>query len=211
MTTKPIWPVRNIYNYASVVQLHQEWPSTNTHQRMWCVKSLVASIKEVVNISFPAYESLYFTDAPIDSISRIDLVEGFFCIGPHCGAPAWSWNPLELPSCDERMSNRGPCRSITTYQFIPLIIPVLELLRDCSMAVLVLQVNWGGTLASPKSWAPSTNSISEGTFKSIFACGLIKARNEVIKKIVKSPIVQDISLLGLPGSCPFVLSQVDGH
>jgi len=95
--------------HVSGVQLHQKWPSMNSHQHMLCVKSLVTLVKESANLSFPAYGSLYFADAPIDPTSRIGFVEGF-CIGPHCGAPVWPCGPLELASYDKRVSNRGPCK-----------------------------------------------------------------------------------------------------
>jgi hypothetical protein len=97
--------------HVSGVRLHRKWPSMNTHQHMLCVKSLAKLVQEMANLSFSAYRSLYFSDAPIDPTSRIDFVEGF-CIGPHRGAPAWPHTPDELHSHGERMPYRGPCEFI---------------------------------------------------------------------------------------------------
>lgn len=45
----------------------------------------------MVDITFPAYGSLYFADAPLESASKKTLSQGF-CIGPHCRAMYWDCN-----------------------------------------------------------------------------------------------------------------------
>jgi hypothetical protein len=102
-----------IMEHFSGVQLHGKWPSMSTHQHMLYVKSLAGLVKEMVNLKFPAYGSLYFADAPIDPTSKIDFIEGF-CVGPYCGAPVWPCSPVELRSYDERMSHWGPCKLTAT-------------------------------------------------------------------------------------------------
>ncbi len=50
-----------------------------------------------VGIELPAYGSLYFADAPLDSASTLPLAQGF-CMGPHCLPPNLPPPPLIAPS-----------------------------------------------------------------------------------------------------------------
>ena len=44
------------------VSLHERWPTMNTHQKMLCVKALGMLVREMANLTFPAYGSIYFVD-----------------------------------------------------------------------------------------------------------------------------------------------------
>ena len=49
-------------------------------------KRVIELCPGAVEIEFPAYGSLYFADAPLDSASTLPLARDF-CIGPHCLPP----------------------------------------------------------------------------------------------------------------------------
>jgi hypothetical protein len=86
--SNPIGTEYIIMEHVSGVQLHQKWGTMNTLQQMLCVKSAATMLKEMAKLQFPAYGSLYFTDAPISPSLKLDLSNGF-CIGPHCGSLYW--------------------------------------------------------------------------------------------------------------------------
>ncbi|KAI9838643.1 MAG: hypothetical protein M1819_004957 [Sarea resinae] len=62
-------------------------------------------------LSFPAYGSLYFADAPIDPGLKIFFDEEY-CIGPHCGSVFSNCNPGEPDLYGGPSPNRGPCKPI---------------------------------------------------------------------------------------------------
>jgi hypothetical protein len=53
-----------IMEHAAGVQLHQKWPIMSGEQQISCIDAIYRKAKEVVDIEFPAYGSLYFVDAP---------------------------------------------------------------------------------------------------------------------------------------------------
>lgn len=93
------------------VQLHGKWPSMTPHQHMLCIKNVTFMLAEMAKLPFPAYGSLYFDDAPIESGSRIEFVEGF-CIGPHVGTEYWDCNAGEYRFYERTRPNKGPCKLI---------------------------------------------------------------------------------------------------
>ncbi|PWY71677.1 hypothetical protein BO70DRAFT_414391, partial [Aspergillus heteromorphus CBS 117.55] len=75
-------------------------------------------VKNLAALDFPAYGSLYFADAPIDSSLKIPFEHGQgFCVGPNCSPVFWNRNPgeLELYGDGDSSSNCGPWEDLTEY------------------------------------------------------------------------------------------------
>jgi hypothetical protein len=68
-------------------------------------------VKEMSELEFPAYGSLYVSDAPfLDHKERTKLGQDpRYCIGPHCGARYWDCNVGEPRYYEFAQPNRGPC------------------------------------------------------------------------------------------------------
>lgn len=94
--------------YATGVQLHQRWPSMAGNQQVKCIEAIYQKMKEMADINFPAYGSLYFVDSALESASKRTLDERF-CIGPHCGAAYWDSRVGESRYYHNTKSNQGPC------------------------------------------------------------------------------------------------------
>ena len=83
------------------------------HQRMLCVKSLGMYAKDMANLSFPAYGSIYFENSPtLSGLLTIKLGESF-CLGPNCTPAFWDFSAGETKTDGKGVLNRGPCK---TYQ-----------------------------------------------------------------------------------------------
>lgn len=93
--------------HAPGVQLHSVWPRMDTEQHMLTVKALAKLIQSMATLSFPAYASMYFADAPIEQTLKVPF--GDFCIRPHCGWEYWNCTLGETRYYDQRKPNRGPC------------------------------------------------------------------------------------------------------
>lgn len=76
--SNPVGTEYIIQEHVMGVQLHQIWPKMNTEQHMLCTKSLSMAIKKMASLDFPAYGSLYFSDAPIDSDLTIPFEQGYY-------------------------------------------------------------------------------------------------------------------------------------
>ncbi|KAM3452453.1 hypothetical protein MY3296_004477 [Beauveria thailandica] len=83
-------------------------------QHMRCTKTLSLVMKKLASLNFPAYGSLYFSDAPIESNLKIPLDHGF-CIGPNCNSVFWNRNPGELELYGGPSPNCGPWENLTSY------------------------------------------------------------------------------------------------
>jgi hypothetical protein len=98
-----------IMEHAAGVQLHQRWPTMAGDQKIRCINAIYQKVKEMVEIKFPAYGSLYFADAPLDATSKQTLNPGL-CIGPHCGTIYWNCNVGEPRYYHNTRPNQGPCK-----------------------------------------------------------------------------------------------------
>lgn len=49
-----------------------------------CVEAICQKLKELADLSFPAYGSLYFANTPYLTVPKLSS-NPEFCIGPHCG------------------------------------------------------------------------------------------------------------------------------
>lgn len=103
-----------IQEHVAGVQLHQKWHKMNPEQHMLCTKALSLTMKKIASLDFPAYGSLYFSDAPLDSCLKIPFEQGF-CVGPHCSPVFWNRNPGEHELYGGPSSDCGPWRDLTSY------------------------------------------------------------------------------------------------
>ncbi|KAJ5326654.1 uncharacterized protein N7506_009756 [Penicillium brevicompactum] len=86
----------------------------NPEQHMLCTKALSLTMKKMASLDFPAYGSLYFSDAPQDSDSKIPFEQGF-CVGPHCSPVFWNRNPGENELYNGPSPNCGPWKDLPSY------------------------------------------------------------------------------------------------
>ena len=107
-----------IMECVSGIQLHGKWKVMNTLQQMLCIKSIAKLVKEMAQLQFPAYGSLYFADAPIDPSLKMDLLNGY-CVGPHCATKYWCSEPGESRFYERRKANQGPCKLVKWNSTIP--------------------------------------------------------------------------------------------
>ncbi|KAE8353348.1 kinase-like domain-containing protein [Aspergillus coremiiformis] len=112
--SNPIGTEYIIQEHVAGVQLHQIWPKMNSEQHMLCTKTLSLMIKEMASLDFPAYGSLYFADAPLDSDSKVSFEQGF-CVGPHCGPIFWNRSPGEVELYGGSSPNCGPWKDLSSY------------------------------------------------------------------------------------------------
>ncbi|KFY13911.1 hypothetical protein V491_06221 [Pseudogymnoascus sp. VKM F-3775] len=103
-----------IMEHAVGTQLHQKWPTMAIDQQISCIDAIYRKLKEVVDIKFPAYGSMYFADISLDSASKRTLNRNF-SIGPHCGSRYWDCNVGESIYFHNTKPNRGPWDDLTAY------------------------------------------------------------------------------------------------
>lgn len=100
--------------HAVGVQLHQKWPTMSGVQQIDCIQAISINIQQIAAVNFPAYGSLYFADAPLESISALPLTQAY-CIGPHCGTRYWDCNAEDVRYYNWTKPNRGPCEFLLPY------------------------------------------------------------------------------------------------
>ncbi|KAG5294078.1 hypothetical protein I7I50_04696 [Histoplasma capsulatum G186AR] len=96
-----------IMEHAAGVQLHNKWPDMAADQQVRCIDAIYRKAKEMIDIEFPAFGSLFFVDSPLDSGHKTPLDE-MFCIGPHCGSRYWDCNVSEPKYYHNTKPNNGP-------------------------------------------------------------------------------------------------------
>ncbi|KAH9208983.1 kinase-like domain-containing protein [Leptodontidium sp. 2 PMI_412] len=165
----PIGTEYIIMEHVPGVQLHDKWPSMSPHQHMLCVKKVAFIVTEMAKLPFPAYGSLYFSDAPIDPKSKFEFAKGF-CIGPHCGTQYWDCNAGEARSYDERPPNRGPWAELQAY---------------CSGLIDT------GFSRIPKSDGPVEELPYRGSVQEHLR--LLDISEKVIEELIKAPIIQQVA------------------
>lgn len=107
--SNPIGTEYIIMEHATGVQLHQRWPTMAGDQQIRCIDAICQKVKQMVDIEFPAYGSLYFADTSFESASK-HPVDQRFSIGPHCGAIYWNCNVGESRYYHNTTPNQGPCK-----------------------------------------------------------------------------------------------------
>lgn len=104
-----------IMEYAPGVQLHEIWPQMDSLQHMQCVQNLTLLVKELHDLTFPAYGSIYFDNDFIDTTHRIPLNSNFF-IGPHCSLRYFPCYPGDQRSYGRRPPNQGPWNTFDEFR-----------------------------------------------------------------------------------------------
>ncbi|GKZ17032.1 hypothetical protein AbraIFM66951_005761 [Aspergillus brasiliensis] len=118
----PIGTEYIIQEHIEGVQLHQILSDMNSEQHMLCYKALSLAIKQMASLDFPAYGSLYFSDAPLDEQMKIPLEQGFR-IGLNCSPVFWNRYPGELELYGRPSPNCGPCQSHTIMHYAQCLTP----------------------------------------------------------------------------------------
>ena len=80
----------------------------DTLERMKCTEALSMMMKEMADIDFGAYGSLYFTKGPVRKERRLDY-NTIYCVGPHCGAKYWKSGLGESGLFRDEVPDYGPC------------------------------------------------------------------------------------------------------
>lgn len=97
-----------IMDYIGSIRLQERWATMNAVEHLKCTKALCDIIADMSKIQFPAYGSLYFTNAMSSGIPIEQSPE--FCIGPHCGADFWNCDPYERSRYGNSNRDHGPCK-----------------------------------------------------------------------------------------------------
>jgi hypothetical protein len=98
-----------IMEHAAGVQLHQKWPVMAGDQQIGCIDAIYRKVKEMIDIEFSAYGSLYFVDTTLSPALKLPLNQEI-CIGPHCGPRYWNCNVGESRYYYNVRPNQGPCK-----------------------------------------------------------------------------------------------------
>ncbi|GFF63103.1 hypothetical protein IFM60648_00818 [Aspergillus lentulus] len=117
-SSNPIGAEYIFQEHVAGVQLHQMWPKMDSEQHMLCTKMLALAMRDMASLDFPAYGSLYFSDAPLELHMKIPFEQGF-CVGPHCNPVFWNRNPGELGLYGGPSPNCGPCLIETGFSRLP--------------------------------------------------------------------------------------------
>jgi hypothetical protein len=97
------------------IRLSERWDTMSVVEHLRCVNAISLMMAEMAAITFPAYGSLYFSDAPIDSQHKIELGDRF-CLGPNCGIRYWSFHSdKDSISRAGKNKNRGPCECSSIF------------------------------------------------------------------------------------------------
>ena len=96
--------------HAPGISLHQKWPTMDIRDQIECMDALYQKLKEIVDLEFPAYGSLYFTNTPNFPASKLSLDQEY-CVGPNCGAMYWNCHVGQPRYYHEVNPNQGPCKS----------------------------------------------------------------------------------------------------
>jgi hypothetical protein len=80
----------------------------DTLERMKCTEALSMMMKEMVDLDFSAYGSLYFAKGPVRKERRLDY-NTIYCVGPHCGAKYWKSGLGESGLFRDEVPDNGPC------------------------------------------------------------------------------------------------------
>ena len=77
-------------------------------QHVRCIDAIYQKMKEAVDLQFPAFGSLYFTNSGLCLDNKHALDEEF-CIGSHCGTRYWNCEVGGNGYSKTTNINRGPC------------------------------------------------------------------------------------------------------
>lgn len=98
-----------IMEHAPGIPLHERWPSMGVGDQTRCVQAICQKLKDLVDLTFPAYGSLCFANSPYLTATELPS-DPAFCIGPHCGAMYWDCNVGQPRYYHNINPNQGPCK-----------------------------------------------------------------------------------------------------
>lgn len=78
------------------------------YQRIKCIENIYTRLKDVVEMEFPAYGSIYFADTKLASATH--KFDDTFVVGPHCGQGYWNCGSTSFHYHHSKAS-QGPCNS----------------------------------------------------------------------------------------------------
>ncbi|KAL4744432.1 hypothetical protein BDW72DRAFT_199602 [Aspergillus terricola var. indicus] len=102
-----------IMEHATGVPLHEKWHKMAGDQQVRCIDAIYRTMKDIVDLEFPAFGSIYFDDT-LGPASKQPLGDGF-CVGPHCGTRYWDTNVGERRYYYYVNRNTGPWLTIGEY------------------------------------------------------------------------------------------------
>lgn len=103
-----------IMEHVHGVQLQQQWPDMTGLQRLECVLSLGNLVKQMHDLEFPAYGSIYSNDGLVNSSKSVRLGT-HFCIGPNSTSRYFPCYPTDHRFYNRIPPNRGPCKSFEDW------------------------------------------------------------------------------------------------
>ena len=101
-----------IMEHAAGIPLQQKWPYMSGDQKVACIDAIYKKLREMVDLNFSAYGSIYFSTTPLGSSSSLPL-DGDFCLGPHCGTRYWACGDPRY--YQHTAPNQGPCEFALTF------------------------------------------------------------------------------------------------
>ncbi|KAG6356702.1 hypothetical protein INS49_014576 [Diaporthe citri] len=103
-----------IMEHVFGVQLQQHWPDMTGLQRLECVQNLANLVKQMHDLEFLAYGSIYFSDGLVTSSNSVRL-DTRFCIGPNSGSRYFPCYPTEHRFYNRKPLNRGPWKTFNDF------------------------------------------------------------------------------------------------
>lgn len=93
---------------APGVSLQTVWPSLSVDQRGLCIHNISRAMSSINALHFPAYGSLFPSNAALDHTVQLDK-DDEFCIGPHVGNQYWGCGVKDRRYYHHVSPNHGPC------------------------------------------------------------------------------------------------------
>lgn len=129
--TNPVGAEFIIMEKIRGVALSEKWEAMNTLEHYKIIDQVVQVEKELGNISFPAYGSLFLRVSLPATCRQYPLPpeldpEGLFCIGPSCKRTWWHGNFIDIFQSVSK--DMGPCG----YSYVYAILSYLTSSTDIS-------------------------------------------------------------------------------
>lgn len=109
-TSNPVGSEYILLEHITGVPLVHKWHQMSPEQHIKLLRSISPIMQEMGSLTFPAYGSIYFTEAPFSADLGIKLPGGFQ-IGPHCATMYWDCSVGEKRYNHWRTPSRGPCKT----------------------------------------------------------------------------------------------------
>lgn len=102
-----------ISEHAAGTNLHFRWPDMTDYQRIECMENIYQRLKDVVEMEFPAYGSIYFADTRLAFATY--NIDDTFVVGPHCSQGYWNCGSTSF-HYHHSQANQGPCNYPTQLE-----------------------------------------------------------------------------------------------